>query len=60
MLLQGLLDLLGGAREAPPAKTPAPTRPERPRQVLLVKHQSAFETFLMPAIMPHALAYVFK
>ena len=28
--------------------------------VLLVKHQSAFETFLMPAIMPHALAYVFK
>ena len=28
--------------------------------VLLVKHQSAFETFLMPAIMPHPLAYVFK
>jgi len=28
--------------------------------VLLVKHQSAFETFLMPAIMRHPLAYVFK
>ncbi|MEI6802424.1 MAG: lysophospholipid acyltransferase family protein [Burkholderiales bacterium] len=28
--------------------------------VLLVKHQSTFETFLMPAIMPHPLAYVFK
>ncbi len=28
--------------------------------VLLVKHQSAYETFLMPAIMPHPLAYVFK
>ena len=28
--------------------------------ILLVKHQSTFETFLMPAIMPHPLAYVFK
>ena len=28
--------------------------------VLLVKHQSTFETLLMPAIMPHPLAYVFK
>ena len=28
--------------------------------VLLVKHQSAFETLLMPALMPHPLAYVFK
>jgi 1-acyl-sn-glycerol-3-phosphate acyltransferase len=28
--------------------------------VLLVKHQSTYETFLMPAIMPHPLAYVFK
>lgn len=28
--------------------------------VLLVKHQSTFETFLMPTIMPHPLAYVFK
>ena len=30
MLLQGLLDLLGGAGDAPPAKTPAPARLERP------------------------------
>lgn len=35
MLLQGLLDLLGGAGDAPPAKTPAPARLERPRQALL-------------------------
>ena len=28
--------------------------------ILLVKHQSTWETFLMPAIMPHPLAYVFK
>lgn len=28
--------------------------------VLLVKHQSTYETFLLPAIMPHPLAYVFK
>ena len=28
--------------------------------VLLVKHQSTYETFLMPVIMPHPLAYVFK
>lgn len=28
--------------------------------VLLVKHQSAWETLSMPALMPHPLAYVFK
>ena len=28
--------------------------------VLLVKHQSTYETFLMPSIMPRPLAYVFK
>jgi 1-acyl-sn-glycerol-3-phosphate acyltransferase len=28
--------------------------------VLLCKHQSTMETFLLPAIMPHPLAYVFK
>jgi 1-acyl-sn-glycerol-3-phosphate acyltransferase len=28
--------------------------------ILLVKHQSKYETFLMPVIMPHPLAYVFK
>lgn len=28
--------------------------------VLLVKHQSTWETFAMPALMPHPLAYVFK
>ena len=33
---------------------------EKTPAVLLVKHQSAYEAFLMPAIMPHPLAYVFK
>ena len=28
--------------------------------VLLVKHQSTYETFLMPSLMPRPLAYVFK
>lgn len=28
--------------------------------ILLVKHQSALETFLLPTLMPHPLAYVFK
>lgn len=28
--------------------------------VLLVKHQSTYETFLMPSVMPRPLAYVFK
>jgi len=28
--------------------------------ILLVKHQSTFETFLMPTLMPQPLAYVFK
>ena len=33
---------------------------KRSPAILLVKHQSTYETFLMPAIMPHPLAYVFK
>ena len=28
--------------------------------ILLVKHQSTFETFLLPVLMPHPLAFVFK
>lgn len=33
---------------------------EKSPAILLVKHQSTFETFLMPSLMPHPLAYVFK
>ena len=33
---------------------------EKDPAVLLVKHQSTWETFCMPALMPHPLAYVFK
>ena len=38
------------------ANLPAENKPA----VLLVKHQSTYETFLMPVIMPRDLAYVFK
>src|SRR3954452_24553403 len=33
---------------------------ERSPAILLVKHQSTLETFLIPTLMPHPLAYVFK
>ena len=33
---------------------------EKSPAVLLVKHQSTLETFLIPALMPHPLAFVFK
>ena len=33
---------------------------ERAAVVLLAKHQSAWETFAFPVLMPHPLAYVFK
>jgi len=33
---------------------------KRAGAILLVKHQSTFETFLMPTLMPHPLAFVFK
>jgi 1-acyl-sn-glycerol-3-phosphate acyltransferase len=33
---------------------------EKDGAVLLCKHQSTLETFLLPTIMPHPLAYVFK
>jgi 1-acyl-sn-glycerol-3-phosphate acyltransferase len=51
-LLIGIRYQIQGQENLPQGKTsPA---------VLLVKHQSTYETFLMPAIMPHPLAYVFK
>ena len=33
---------------------------ENSAAVLLVKHQSTLETFLLPSLMPHPLAFVFK
>jgi 1-acyl-sn-glycerol-3-phosphate acyltransferase len=51
-LLLGIEVRVSGMENLPTGKTsPA---------ILLVKHQSTFETFLMPTIMPHPLAYVFK
>ena len=33
---------------------------ENSAAILLVKHQSTLETFLLPSLMPHPLAFVFK
>jgi 1-acyl-sn-glycerol-3-phosphate acyltransferase len=51
-LLMGIRTRVSGMENLPLGKkSPA---------ILLVKHQSTFETFLMPVLMPHPLAYVFK
>jgi 1-acyl-sn-glycerol-3-phosphate acyltransferase len=51
-LLCGVQVRVSGLENLPTGKTsPA---------ILLVKHQSTLETFLMPTLMPHPLAYVFK
>jgi 1-acyl-sn-glycerol-3-phosphate acyltransferase len=47
----GIRYVVEGREHLPEAGQPA---------VLLVKHQSTYETFLMPVIMPSDLAYVFK
>ncbi|MCZ8252653.1 MAG: lysophospholipid acyltransferase family protein [Hylemonella sp.] len=51
-LILGIRVRVGGMENLPQGKTSA--------AILLVKHQSTFETFLMPTLMPHPLAYVFK
>lgn len=51
-LLLGIQVRVSGMENLPTgAKSPA---------ILLVKHQSTLETFLLPTLMPHPLAYVFK
>lgn len=49
--LLGIRHVIEGFENLPTDDKPA---------VLLVKHQSTYETFLMPVIMPRDLAYVFK
>lgn len=51
-VILGIRARVSGAENLPIGKTSA--------AVLLVKHQSTYETFLMPTLMPHPLAYVFK
>ena len=51
-LLLGIRYRIQGAENLPVGETS--------QAILLVKHQSTYETFLMPVIMPHPLAYVFK
>lgn len=51
-LILGIRVRVSGMENLPQGKTSA--------AILLVKHQSTFETFLMPTLMPHPLAYVFK
>lgn len=51
-LILGIQNRVTGMENLPTGKTGA--------AVLLVKHQSTWETFAMVALMPHPLAYVFK
>jgi len=51
-LILGIRNRVTGMENLPQA--------EKGGAVLLVKHQSTWETFSMPALMPHPLAYVFK
>lgn len=51
-LILGIKNRVTGMENLPTGKTGA--------AVLLVKHQSTWETFAMVALMPHPLAYVFK
>jgi len=51
-LILGIQNRVTGMENLPTGKTSA--------AVLLVKHQSTWETFSMVALMPHPLAYVFK
>jgi 1-acyl-sn-glycerol-3-phosphate acyltransferase len=51
--VQGMENLPGAGTGVGPDGQPLPA-------ILLVKHQSQYETFLMPVIMPRQLAYVFK
>ena len=51
-LILGIRTRVSGMENLPQEK--------RAGAVLLVKHQSTLETFLMPTLMPHPLAYVFK
>ncbi|MHB1250291.1 MAG: lysophospholipid acyltransferase family protein, partial [Polaromonas sp.] len=51
-VILGIKNRVTGMENLPTGKTSA--------AVLLVKHQSTWETFAMVALMPHPLAYVFK
>ena len=51
-LMLGIRNRISGFENLPVGST-APA-------ILLVKHQSTWETFCMPTLMPHPLAYVFK
>ncbi len=51
-LLLGIRNRVSGFEHLPVGST-APA-------ILLLKHQSTWETFCMPTLMPHPLAYVFK
>ena len=51
-VILGIKNRVTGMENLPTGETSA--------AVLLVKHQSTWETFCMPTLMPHPLAYVFK
>jgi 1-acyl-sn-glycerol-3-phosphate acyltransferase len=51
-ILLGIENRVHGMENLPKGQTDA--------AILLLKHQSTWETFCMPTLMPHPLAYVFK
>jgi 1-acyl-sn-glycerol-3-phosphate acyltransferase len=51
-LILGIQNRVQGMENLPKGETDA--------AILLLKHQSTWETFCMPTLMPHPLAYVFK
>lgn len=51
---------IGGVRYRVQGLGNLPARADNQRIILCPKHQSTWETFFLPSMMPHPLAYVFK
>ena len=52
--------LIGGVRYRVRGLSNLPSRRDNQHIILCPKHQSTWETFFFPSMMPHPLAYVFK
>lgn len=53
-------ELLGGIKYRVQGEAYLPAPDDNQRIILCAKHQSTWETFFFPSMMPHPLAYVFK
>jgi 1-acyl-sn-glycerol-3-phosphate acyltransferase len=59
-LVIGAVRLVGGVDYRIHGWENLPAKDDNQRIILCPKHQSAWETFAFPTLMPHALSYVFK